>query len=112
MYDDAMYITVSTYIQVHVASYILVYNYLFVWTAINGRVYGNIGGFDMCVGDKVSWHMIGFGERFDSHAAIFEGNNVLHDSRMVHFVSVLPGISQTAYMNPDNPGRFICMENL
>ncbi|XP_063431759.1 hephaestin-like [Mytilus trossulus] len=75
--------------------------------AINGRVFGNIGGFDMCIGDRVSWHVLGFGERFDYQNPVFEGNNVQYDGKMVDYVTVFPGTSQTAYMAPDNPGNWL-----
>ncbi|CAG2209365.1 HEPH [Mytilus edulis] len=75
--------------------------------AINGRVFGNIGGFDMCVGDRVSWHVLGFGERFDYQNPVFEGNNIQYDGRMVDHVTVFPGTSQTVFMIPDNPGNFM-----
>ncbi|CAC5377477.1 HEPH [Mytilus coruscus] len=75
--------------------------------AINGRVFGNIGGFDMCIGDRVSWHVLGFGEVFDHQNPVFEGNNVKYDGRMVDHVSVFPGTSQTAYMTPDNLGNWL-----
>ncbi|VDI36537.1 Hypothetical predicted protein [Mytilus galloprovincialis] len=75
--------------------------------AINGRVFGNIGGFDMCVRDRVSWHVLGFGERFDYQNPVFEGNNVQYDGRMVDHVTVYPGTSQTVLMIPDNPGKWL-----
>jgi len=35
--------------------------------SINGYIYGNMPGLDICHGDKVSWHMIGVGEWSDVH---------------------------------------------
>ena len=35
--------------------------------SINGYIYGNMPGLDMCQDDKVSWHMIGVGEWSDVH---------------------------------------------
>ena len=35
--------------------------------SINGFIYGNLPGLDMCQGDKVSWHMIGLGTWSDVH---------------------------------------------
>ena len=37
-------------------------------SAINGRVFGNLEGLEMCVGDKVSWHLYGMGTDSDVHA--------------------------------------------
>lgn len=38
--------------------------------AINGRVFGNLEGLDLCLGDKISWHMFGIGADYDVHAGI------------------------------------------
>ena len=35
--------------------------------SINGFIYGNLPGLDMCQGDKVRWHMIGLGTWSDVH---------------------------------------------
>ena len=35
--------------------------------SINGYIYGNLPGLDMCHGDTVSWHIIGVGEFSDVH---------------------------------------------
>lgn len=35
--------------------------------SINGYVYGNLPGLNMCQGDRVSWHMIGMGTWSDVH---------------------------------------------
>lgn len=40
---------------------------------INGRVFGNLEGLDLCLGDKISWHMVGIGTDTDVHG----GNNLL-----------------------------------
>ena len=37
-------------------------------SAINGRVFGNLEGLEMCIGDKVSWHLYGMGTDSDVHA--------------------------------------------
>ena len=40
---------------------------------INGYLYGNLPGLDMCLGDDVSWHLIGYGNEVDMHGAHFHG---------------------------------------
>ena len=35
--------------------------------SINGYIYGNQPGLSMCLGDKVSWHIIGMGTWSDVH---------------------------------------------
>ena len=70
-------------------------------------MFGNADGFDMCIGDRVSWHMLGFGDRFDFQTPVFEGNNVQYDGRMVDHVYLGPGMAETLYMYPDNPGKVL-----
>ena len=41
---------------------------------INGRLYGNLPGLTMCVGDKVSWNVLAFGTEADIHTVHFHGN--------------------------------------
>ena len=60
----------------------------------------------MCIGDRVSWHVLGFGDRLDHHSYMFEGNNLKYDGRQVEYVTVFPGRAETVYMEPDNPGLY------
>ena len=34
---------------------------------INGYIFGNLPGLDMCVGDRVDWHLFGMGSETDLH---------------------------------------------
>ncbi len=36
---------------------------------INGYIFGNVPGLDMCVGDKVDWHLFGMGSETDIHSS-------------------------------------------
>ena len=58
---------------------------------INGYLYANLPGLDLCVGDRVSWHMIGLGNEVDMHTAYFYGNTFTYNSNMKDTVSLLPG---------------------
>ena len=40
--------------------------------AINGRVFGNLEGLDLCLRDTISWRMFGIGADYDVHAGIRE----------------------------------------
>ena len=64
-------------------------------------------GLDMCLGDRVSWHMYGLGQMFDHHHFSFEGNNFLHENRKLDTASVLPGTGETVIMIPDQAGNVI-----
>ncbi|XP_053377240.1 hephaestin-like protein [Mercenaria mercenaria] len=74
-------------------------------SAINGHSFGTLRGLNMCLGDRVSWHMYGFGAGFDHHHFSFEGNNFLHDGQRVDTASVFPGYGQTVTMIPDQEGK-------
>lgn len=58
---------------------------------INGYLYGNLPGLDMCLGDDISWHMIGLGNEIDRHTAYFYGNTFIHNGNVKDAVSLLPG---------------------
>ena len=60
---------------------------------INGFLYANLAGLDMCLGEKVSWHVIGLGNEVDMHTAYFYGNTFLHNGNMKDTISLLPGIT-------------------
>ncbi|XP_063772021.1 ceruloplasmin-like isoform X1 [Pseudophryne corroboree] len=74
--------------------------------SINGYMYGNQPGLDMCTGDSIRWSMIGLGTEVDMHGIHFSGNTIqVHDvTRDV--ASVFPHISYAVIMNPDNEGVF------
>lgn len=41
--------------------------------SVNGLSFGNLRGLDMCLGDKVGWHVVGMGNEVDVHSISFEG---------------------------------------
>ena len=58
---------------------------------INGYLYGNLPGLDMCLGDNVSWHLIGYGNEVDMHGAHFHGQTFLMNTNRKDTVSLIPG---------------------
>jgi len=58
---------------------------------INGYLYANLPGLDMCLGDNVSWHLISIGNEFDRHTAYFYGNTFMHDGNVEDTIYLLPG---------------------
>ena len=72
--------------------------------AINGYIYSNGpnhgGQFQMYVGEKVAWYVIGYGNEVDIHTVHFHGNSFIHVSsylyqmrKMKHaIILVLPGL--------------------
>ncbi|XP_073530743.1 ceruloplasmin [Phyllobates terribilis] len=74
--------------------------------SINGYMYGNQPGLDMCKGDSIRWHMLGLGTEVDMHGIHFTGNTIrLHDTTR-DVASLFPHISYSVIMTPDNEGVF------
>ncbi|XP_072045772.1 hephaestin-like protein [Amphiura filiformis] len=74
---------------------------------INGYVYGNLPGVDMCQGDRVAWHLLGMGTQEDVHTAFWHGNTLLMDDHRIDSMGVMPASFKTAIMTADNPGIWL-----
>eukprot|EP00794_Sanderia_malayensis_P014201 gene14201-15683_t len=81
---------------------------------INGFVYSNgpNGGsqFEMFVGEKVAWYLLGIGGEIDIHTVHFHGNSFIHRTNSKHVddvVDIFPGIFDTLEMVPVNPGTWL-----
>ncbi|KAM9316481.1 ceruloplasmin-like [Gastrophryne carolinensis] len=74
--------------------------------SINGYMYGNQPGLDMCLGEQVRWHMLGLGTEVDIHGIHFSGNTIGVRDTVRDVASVFPHIAYSVTMNPDNEGVF------
>ncbi|XP_066455265.1 ceruloplasmin [Eleutherodactylus coqui] len=74
--------------------------------SINGYMYGNQPGLDMCRGDTVIWHMMGLGTEVDMHGIHFTGNTIRIHETTRDVASLFPHISYSVIMSPDNEGVF------
>ncbi|XP_071090670.1 hephaestin-like protein [Haliotis cracherodii] len=74
--------------------------------SINGLMYGNLEGLDMCAGDRVSWHVLSVGTTVDIHSMYFHGNpfSRIHTHRSTTFLT--PGSRRTLYMTPNCAGEW------
>ncbi|KAL8181259.1 UNVERIFIED_CONTAM: hypothetical protein K2H54_050983 [Gekko kuhli] len=72
--------------------------------AINGFMFSNLPGLDICKGEKVSWHLLGLGTEADVHGVVFQGNTVLMDGMRRDTASLFPHTFTTALMQADNEG--------
>ncbi|XP_010129612.1 PREDICTED: ceruloplasmin-like, partial [Buceros rhinoceros silvestris] len=78
--------------------------------AINGKVFGNLHGLTMHVGDTVSWYLLGMGNEIDIHTAHFHGHSFDYKQTGVYRADVFdlfPGTFQTVEMTPENPGTWL-----
>lgn len=74
--------------------------------AVNGRMYGNLPGLEMCAGDKVMWYTFGLGTEVDIHGVYFEGNTFKKQSTTRDTISLFPHTTATAAMQPNTPGVY------
>ncbi|GFR24902.1 hephaestin-like protein [Trichonephila clavata] len=74
--------------------------------SINGRVFGNLEGLRMCVGDKISWHVATYGKAIDLHTPYFHGNTFQIQGRFRDTINVAPSTHYTVVMHADNPGTW------
>ncbi|XP_061217969.1 hephaestin isoform X1 [Neopsephotus bourkii] len=74
--------------------------------AINGIMFGNLPGLNVCEGDNVTWHLLGLGSEADVHGAVFQGNTLQMNGMRRDSTSLFPHTFATAFMQPDNNGIF------
>nr|XP_009675609.1 PREDICTED: hephaestin isoform X2 [Struthio camelus australis] len=79
---------------------------VFTFAAINGFVFGNLPGLDVCEGDNVSWHLLGLGTEADVHGAVFRGNTLQMNGMRKDSTNLFPHTFATTFMQPDNKGIF------
>ncbi|CAL8267923.1 unnamed protein product [Merluccius merluccius] len=75
--------------------------------AINGYMFGNLPGVELCEGRPTSWHLIGMGNEVDIHSAYFHGNTVLDRGHRTDVLSLFPATFATAEMVPLALGRWL-----
>ncbi|XP_031428174.1 ferroxidase HEPHL1 [Clupea harengus] len=73
---------------------------------VNGFMYGNLPGLDMCQGDRVTWHLMGLGTEGDMHGVHFQGNTFQFMGTTRDTLSVFPHTTATVSMQPDTAGVF------
>lgn len=75
--------------------------------AINGYLFGNLPGLEMCANKKVSWHMFGMGNEVDIHSAYFHGHTVLDRGHRSDVISLFPATFVTSEMITENVGKWM-----
>ncbi|KFM81979.1 Hephaestin-like protein 1, partial [Stegodyphus mimosarum] len=71
---------------------------------INGYAFGNLPGLELCLNDRVTWHLVGMGDVVDVHTASFEGHVVQWEGHKTDSISLLPAKFTTSYMVARRPG--------
>ncbi|XP_040610575.1 ceruloplasmin isoform X1 [Mesocricetus auratus] len=78
--------------------------------AINGKMFGNLQGLTMHVGDEVNWYVMGMGNEIDLHTVHFHGHSFQYKHRGTYSSDVFdlfPGTYQTLEMFPQTPGTWL-----
>uniref|UniRef100_A0A8B9FCP7 Ceruloplasmin n=1 Tax=Amazona collaria TaxID=241587 RepID=A0A8B9FCP7_9PSIT len=74
--------------------------------SINGYMYGNQPGLEMCKGSTVSWHLMGLGSEVDVHGIYFSENTFVTKGTRRDTANLFPHTFLTAIMKPDSEGVF------
>ncbi|KAM7398054.1 hypothetical protein PAMA_006090 [Pampus argenteus] len=74
--------------------------------AVNGLMYGNLPGLEMCAGDTVRWYTFGLGTEVDIHGVYFEGNTFKKQKTTRDTISLFPHTTATVVMQPNTPGVY------
>lgn len=85
----------------------LIKSHTFLVLAINGYIYGNLPGLEMCADTSMSWHLFGMGSEIDIHAAYFYGHTFTSRDQRADVVGLFPATFITAEMTPGSPGRWL-----
>ncbi|XP_070094393.1 ceruloplasmin isoform X3 [Equus przewalskii] len=78
--------------------------------AINGRLFGNLQGLTMHVGDEVNWYLMGMGNEIDLHSVHFHGHSFQYKLKGAYssdVFDIFPGTYQTLEMFPATPGIWL-----
>ncbi|KAM4619806.1 ferroxidase HEPHL1 isoform 2-T2 [Polymixia lowei] len=74
--------------------------------AVNGLMYGNLPGLELCAGEKVVWYTFGLGTEVDIHGVYFEGNTFQRQKTTRDTLSLFPHTTATVAMQPQTTGVY------
>lgn len=74
---------------------------------INGRIFGNLAGYETRLGKRVRWHVVALGNETDNHTVHWHGQTVLNHGRRTDVVEVLPASMISVDMVPRSPGHWL-----
>lgn len=74
---------------------------------INGRIFGNLSGFETTLGQRVRWHLIALGNEVDNHTVHWHGQTVLDHGRRTDVIEIMPASMRSVDMIPRSPGNWL-----
>ncbi|SFW26912.1 multicopper oxidase domain-containing protein [Nitrosovibrio sp. Nv17] len=75
--------------------------------AINGRIFGNLEGYETRIGQRVRWHIVALGNETDNHTVHWHGQTVLVRGHRTDVVEVLPASMISVDMAPRSAGDWL-----
>ncbi len=75
--------------------------------AINGRIFGNLNGFETILGERVRWHVVALGNEEDNHTVHWHGHTVLNRGQRTDVVEVMPASMVTVDMVTRTVGNWL-----
>ncbi len=75
--------------------------------AINGRIFGNLAGFETKRGQHVRWHLTALGNEVDNHTVHWHGQTVLDHGRRTDVVELMPASMTSVDMVPRSSGDWL-----
>ncbi|MXS85884.1 copper oxidase [Nitrosomonas sp. HPC101] len=74
---------------------------------INGRIFGNLSGFETTLGQRVRWHLMALGNEVDNHTVHWHGQTVLDHDRRTDVIELMPASMKSVDMVPRSPGNWL-----
>ena len=74
---------------------------------INGRIFGNLNGYETSLGEKVRWHLVALGNEEDSHTIHWHGQTVLHLGRRTDVIELMPASMISVDMVTRSAGNWL-----
>jgi FtsP/CotA-like multicopper oxidase with cupredoxin domain len=75
--------------------------------AVNGRIFGNLNGYETSIGKRVRWHVAALGNEQDNHTIHWHGQTVLDHGRRTDVIEVFPASMVSVDMIPRSPGSWL-----
>lgn len=75
--------------------------------SINGRLFANLGGLTMRVGETVRWYIMAMGTEVDVHTPHWHAATLVADGMRFDTIDLLPAAMIVADMVPDEPGSWL-----
>jgi len=75
--------------------------------AINGRIFGNLTGYETSIGERVRWHLVALGNEVDNHTIHWHGQTVLDHGRRTDVIEILPASMTSVDMIPRSSGDWL-----